>query len=84
MVPRSFREGGPNCPGQNFGGTMIKIHPSEITPEHIYLSRRKFMKGIGALAASSALLAACGGQDPGSALPTLTGTTDNQTTTTRG
>lgn len=41
---------------------MIKIHSSEITPEHIYLSRRKFMVGIGALAASSALLAACGTQ----------------------
>lgn len=41
---------------------MIKIRSSEITPEHIYLSRRKFMVGIGALAASSALLAACGSQ----------------------
>jgi sulfoxide reductase catalytic subunit YedY len=41
---------------------MIKIHSSEITPEHIYLSRRKFMVGIGALAASSALLAACAAQ----------------------
>lgn len=41
---------------------MIKIRSSEITPEHIYLSRRKFMVGIGALAASSALLAACGVQ----------------------
>lgn len=38
---------------------MIKIKPSEITPEHIYLSRRTFMKG-GALAAASLLLAACG------------------------
>ncbi|MBE7556476.1 MAG: protein-methionine-sulfoxide reductase catalytic subunit MsrP [Anaerolineales bacterium] len=41
---------------------MIKIRSSEITPEHIYLSRRRFMVGIGALAASSALLAACGTQ----------------------
>ncbi len=41
---------------------MVKIRSSEITPEHIYLSRRKFMVGIGALAASSALLAACGVQ----------------------
>lgn len=41
---------------------MIKIRSSEITPEHLYLSRRKFMVGIGALAASSALLAACGTQ----------------------
>ena len=38
---------------------MTKIKSSEITPEHIYLSRRKFMVGIGALAATSAL-AACG------------------------
>ncbi|RME76445.1 MAG: protein-methionine-sulfoxide reductase catalytic subunit MsrP [Chloroflexi bacterium] len=32
----------------------------EITPEHIYLSRRKFMVGIGALALSSLAVAACG------------------------
>jgi len=38
---------------------MVKINPSEITPEHIYLSRRKFMVGIGALAAGS-LISACG------------------------
>jgi sulfoxide reductase catalytic subunit YedY len=42
---------------------MIKIRPSEITPEHIYLSRRKFMTGIGAVAAGS-MLAACGVQTP--------------------
>jgi sulfoxide reductase catalytic subunit YedY len=42
---------------------MIKIKPSEITPEHVYLSRRKFMVGIGALVASSLVLSACGGQD---------------------
>ena len=39
-----------------------KINSSEITPEHIYLSRRKFMVGIGALAASAAVLSACGNQ----------------------
>ena len=39
---------------------MTKIKASEITPEHIYVSRRKFMTGIGALAASAAVLAACG------------------------
>lgn len=38
---------------------MTKIRSSEITPEHIYLSRRKFMTGIGALA-GAALLSACG------------------------
>ena len=38
---------------------MIKIKPSEITPEHIYLSRRQFIKGLGAIAAGSLALAAC-------------------------
>ena len=48
---------------------MTEIKSSEITPEHIYLSRRKFMVGVGALAASSAVLAACGvsTEDTGSA-----------------
>ncbi|MCB0196836.1 MAG: protein-methionine-sulfoxide reductase catalytic subunit MsrP [Anaerolineae bacterium] len=40
----------------------IKISSSEITPEHVYLSRRKFMIGIGALATSAAVLSACGNQ----------------------
>jgi sulfoxide reductase catalytic subunit YedY len=39
---------------------MSQIKPSEITPEHLYLSRRKFMTSIGALAAGAAVLAACG------------------------
>jgi sulfoxide reductase catalytic subunit YedY len=38
---------------------MTKPRSSEITPEHIYLSRRSFMAGAGSIAAS-ALLAACG------------------------
>lgn len=38
----------------------MKIRSSEITPEHIYRSRRQFMKGIGALAAGSLVLSACG------------------------
>ncbi|MBU2602536.1 MAG: protein-methionine-sulfoxide reductase catalytic subunit MsrP [Actinobacteria bacterium] len=38
---------------------MTKIDPSEITPESVYLSRRKFMVGVAALA-GSALLAGCG------------------------
>jgi len=49
---------------------MIRINPSEITPEHIYLSRRKFMVGIGALAASSLALSACSGQEPSPTSPT--------------
>ena len=39
---------------------MVKIKSSEITPEHVYLSRRKFMVGIGALALGAAALSACG------------------------
>jgi sulfoxide reductase catalytic subunit YedY len=39
---------------------MVKIKSSEISPEHVYLSRREFMKGIGALAISALALAACG------------------------
>jgi sulfoxide reductase catalytic subunit YedY len=52
---------------------MSKINPSEITPEHIYMSRRKFMVGIGALAVSSLVLNAC---DRGGSLPTLTPNTE--------
>jgi sulfoxide reductase catalytic subunit YedY len=44
---------------------MVKINPSEITPEHVYMSRRRFMKGVGALVAGSVLLAACGDQEAG-------------------
>jgi hypothetical protein len=36
------------CPEQS-----RRVNPSEITPEHVYLSRRKFMVGIGALVTSS-------------------------------
>ena len=49
---------------------MVKINPSEITPEQVYLSRRRFMKGVGALAASSFILAACGVQAPTKTPPT--------------
>jgi len=38
---------------------MNTILSSEITPEHLYLSRRKFLMGAGAVAAT-ALLTACG------------------------
>jgi sulfoxide reductase catalytic subunit YedY len=34
---------------------MNKIPPSEITPEHVYLNRRKFLLGLGAAATSLAL-----------------------------
>ncbi|MEZ4656387.1 MAG: hypothetical protein R2911_02340 [Caldilineaceae bacterium] len=38
---------------------MTKIHPSEITPEHVFLNRRKFMVGAG-LTVGAVALAACG------------------------
>ncbi len=41
---------------------MLKIASSEITPEHIYLNRRKFMVGAGSIAGALAL-AACGKSD---------------------
>jgi sulfoxide reductase catalytic subunit YedY len=41
---------------------MATPNPSEITPEHIYLSRRQFLKDMGVLTAGSLLLAACGSQ----------------------
>ncbi len=41
------------------------IPSSEITPEHLYRSRRRFMKGAGAIA-MAALLAACGVPGAGS------------------
>ena len=60
---------------------MSDIRPSEITPEHLYLSRRRFMKGVGALVAGGALLAACGpsGAEPRPTwFPTATpGSTDS-------
>ncbi len=48
---------------------MVDIKPSEITPEHIYLSRRKFMVGIGSLVSTAAVLAACGAQTDAPAAP---------------
>ena len=41
---------------------MIALDPSEVTPEHVYLNRRRFMIGAAALV-SDALLAACGRQE---------------------
>ena len=38
---------------------MIKIPSSEITPEHVYLNRRQFMK-VAAFSAGALALAACG------------------------
>ncbi|MBN1266707.1 MAG: protein-methionine-sulfoxide reductase catalytic subunit MsrP [Anaerolineales bacterium] len=43
---------------------MKKIPSSEITPEHIYRSRRSFLKSLGFIGAGAAVLAACQGQLP--------------------
>jgi len=40
---------------------MKPIRSSEITPEHLYLSRRDFLKGMGIVSASVMMLAACQG-----------------------
>jgi len=58
---------------------MLKINPSEITPERLYVSRRCFLAGIGALVANSAILAACGRQAPSASsgqTPSLTPTSE--------
>ncbi|CAG0970390.1 Protein-methionine-sulfoxide reductase catalytic subunit MsrP [Anaerolineae bacterium] len=47
---------------------MDKIPSSEITPEHLYLSRRQFIAAASALAAG-AFLSACGVQTPASSSP---------------
>lgn len=57
---------------------MIKINSSEITPEHIYLNRRKFMTGLGALAASALALSACGSRVSSSA-PASAGEAQDET-----
>ena len=40
---------------------MKKIRSSEITPEATYLNRRDFLKSMGIVAGTAALLAACKG-----------------------
>ena len=47
---------------------MVRIDPSEITPEHLYVGRRRFIKGLGVLAAGVAL----GACTPTSPSPTST------------
>lgn len=46
---------------------MVEIDRSEITPERLYLSRRRFIAGMGALLVSSTVLGGC--DDPESAAP---------------
>jgi sulfoxide reductase catalytic subunit YedY len=54
---------------------MVKIRSSEITSEHLYHSRREFLKGIGVLTAS-ALLSACAGTDAPSQPADIPSTSD--------
>lgn len=42
---------------------MIEISPSEITPEHLFYSRRRFLVGAGALVTSMLLFGGCGRRD---------------------
>ncbi|MCZ7551077.1 MAG: mononuclear molybdenum enzyme YedY [Anaerolineae bacterium UTCFX2] len=62
---------------EKFDCRTTGVHPSEITPEHVYLNRRGFLKSLG-IAGAGAFLAACGGSPPasptGAALPAVTET----------
>jgi sulfoxide reductase catalytic subunit YedY len=51
---------------------MKKVHPSEITPEHIYLNRRQFMAGVGALVTGT-VISACAEQAERLAPPATSG-----------
>src|SRR5438128_256018 len=51
---------------------MEKIRSSEITPEHIYRSRRQFMKGMGAVTLGALALSACGSPATPESKPTAT------------
>ncbi len=55
---------------------MKKIQSSEITSEHLYLSRREFIKGLGIVGAGAALLAACGTAPTAAQSPTATSVDD--------
>jgi sulfoxide reductase catalytic subunit YedY len=50
---------------------MVQIDPSEITPKRLYLSRRQFIGTAGITLAGALALAACRGNVPGSATPTV-------------
>jgi len=59
---------------------MIKISPSEITPEHLFLSRRKFMVGASSLAAGALAVSACANMPD---LPNSSGATASEITAAR-
>ena len=56
---------------------MKKIKSSEITSEHEYLNRRDFLKGLGILTGTAALLAACKGQSPTATLESIATSSDS-------
>ena len=56
----------------------VPVLPSEITPHHLYLSRRDFLKAAG-IATGSALLAACGTEAAATEAPEPNGYTGAQT-----
>jgi len=56
---------------------MKKIKSSEITPEHVYLSRRDFLKSLGIVGASAAVLAACGPSPASDINPTAASSADD-------
>lgn len=52
---------------------MVKISSSEITPEHVYLNRRKFMIGVGSAAGALALSACAMPEIPTTSAPPSNG-----------
>ena len=57
----------------------MKARNSEITPEHLYLSRREFLKSVGMLTAGSLLVSACKSEDGLSKEPELNSSLTPQT-----
>ena len=62
---------------------MKNIKSSEITPEHIYLNKREFLKSLGVVSASALVLAACKGQTTPTPQPTALETLAIPNSTTR-
>jgi sulfoxide reductase catalytic subunit YedY len=60
----------------------MKINPSEITPEHLYLSRRAFLKGLGLLSAGTLLLSSCDSEEATTPIHTATPSPPPRTTRT--
>jgi methionine sulfoxide reductase catalytic subunit len=59
---------------------MIKIDPSEVTPRHLYLSRRQFIGAASVTLAGALALAACKGNPPATATanPPIAGATTDE------